>query len=95
MSIRSDERLGSEKMLPLIFKMALPAVAAQLVNLLYGVIDRIYIGHIKGVGGEALAGVGITTSVIILISHLLIFLDVRVVWRRSDAMPAPTPPSSA
>ena len=55
-------------MLPLIFKMALPAVAAQLVNLLYGVIDRIYIGHIKGVGGEALAGVGITTSVIILIS---------------------------
>lgn len=61
-------------MLPLVFKMALPAVAAQLVNLLYGVIDKIYIGHIEGVGGEALAGVGITTSVIILIaafSHLV------------------------
>ena len=40
--------------------MALPAVAAQLVNLLYGVIDKIYIGHIEGVGGDALAGVGIT-----------------------------------
>lgn len=65
---RSDERLGTERMLSLVFKMALPAVAAQLVNLLYGVIDRIYIGHIKGVGGEALAGVGITSSVIILIA---------------------------
>ena len=64
----SDERLGTEKMLPLVFKMALPAVAAQLVNLLYGVIDKIYIGHIPGIGGEALAGVGITTAVILLIS---------------------------
>lgn len=74
MSIRSDEKLGTERMLPLIFRMALPAVAAQLVNLLYGVIDKIYIGHIEGVGGAALAGVGITTSVIILIaafSHLV------------------------
>ena len=74
MDIRSDEKLGKERMLPLVFKMALPAVAAQLVNLLYGVIDKIYIGHIEGIGGEALAGVGITTSVIILIaafSHLV------------------------
>lgn len=74
MNVKSDEKLGIDRMLPLIFKMALPAVAAQLVNLLYGVIDKIYIGHIDGVGGEALAGVGITTSVIILIaafSHLV------------------------
>ena len=68
MNTRSDEKLGTERMLPLIFKMALPAVLAQLVNLLYGVIDRIYIGHIEGVGGEALAGVGITTSVIIFVA---------------------------
>ena len=68
MNTRSDERLGTEKMLPLVFKMALPSVAAQLVNLLYGIIDKIYIGHIPGVGGEALAGVGITTSVILFIS---------------------------
>lgn len=68
MNTRSDERLGTERMLPLVFKMALPSVAAQLVNLLYGIIDKIYIGHIPGVGGEALAGVGITTSVILFIS---------------------------
>lgn len=67
-STHSDEKLGTERMLPLVLKMALPSVAAQLVNLLYGVVDKIYIGHIEGVGGEALAGVGITTSVILLIS---------------------------
>ena len=68
MANHSDERLGTERMLPLVFKMALPSVAAQLVNLLYGVVDKIYIGHIEGVGGESLAGVGITTSVIMLIA---------------------------
>lgn len=55
-------------MLPLMFRMALPAVAAQFVNLLYNIVDRIYIGHIPGIGTEALAGVGVTTSIVILIS---------------------------
>ena len=64
----AEERLGNERMLPLVFKMALPAVLAQLVNLLYNVIDRIYIGHIEEVGKNALAGVGITSSVIMLIA---------------------------
>lgn len=68
MNTHSDERLGTERMLPLVFKMALPSVAAQLVNLLYGIVDKIYIGHIEGVGKEALAGVGITTSVILFIA---------------------------
>ena len=63
-----EERLGTERMLPLIFKMALPAVAAQFVNLLYSIVDRVYIGHIPGIGTDALAGVGVTTSLIILIS---------------------------
>lgn len=63
-----EERLGTERMLPLVFKMALPAVAAQFVNLLYNLVDRIYIGHIPEIGTDALAGVGVTTSVIILIS---------------------------
>ena len=50
-----EERLGTERMLPLVFKMALPAVAAQFVNLLYSMVDRIYIGHIPGIGTDALA----------------------------------------
>lgn len=63
-----EERLGTEKMLPLVIKMALPAVAAQLVNLLYGIVDRMFIGHIPVIGTEALAGIGVTNSVIILIA---------------------------
>ena len=68
MNNRYEERLGTDKMLPLVFRMALPAVAAQFVNLLYNIVDRIYIGHIPGIGTEALAGVGVTTSIVILIS---------------------------
>lgn len=63
-----EERLGTERMLPLIFHMALPAIAAQIVNLLYNLVDRIYIGHIPGIGTDALAGIGVTSSIIILIS---------------------------
>lgn len=63
-----EERLGTDRMLPLVFRMALPAVAAQLVNLLYSIVDRIYIGHIPGIGTDALAGIGVTSSIIILIS---------------------------
>ncbi|WP_294474081.1 MATE family efflux transporter [uncultured Bacteroides sp.] len=68
MTSKYEERLGTERMLPLVFKMALPAVAAQFVNLLYSIVDRVYIGHIPGIGTDALAGVGVTTSLIVLIS---------------------------
>ena len=63
-----EARLGTDWMLPLVFRMALPAVMAQLVNLLYNLVDRIYIGHIPDIGTDALAGIGVTGSVIILIS---------------------------
>lgn len=63
-----EEQLGTDPMLRLIFRMALPAVAAQFVNLLYAIVDRVYIGHIPGIGTDALAGVGVTMSIVILIS---------------------------
>lgn len=62
------KRLGTDRMLPLVFRMALPAVIAQIVNLLYNIVDRIYIGHIPGIGTQALAGIGVAGSLIILIS---------------------------
>lgn len=68
MNNKYEERLGTDRMLPLVFRMALPAVAAQLVNLLYNIVDRVYIGHIPGIGTDALAGIGVTSSIIILIS---------------------------
>ena len=63
-----EKRLGNAPMRSLVFKMAMPAIAAQLVNLLYNIVDRIYIGHIPNIGTHALAGVGLTAAVVILIA---------------------------
>ena len=49
-------------------RLALPAVAAQLINILYNLVDKMFIGHIPGVGKQALAGVGVTAPVILAIS---------------------------
>ena len=51
-----------------VMRMALPLIAAQLVNVLYNVVDRIYIGHIPNVGSMALTGVGIALPVISILS---------------------------
>ena len=75
-----EERLGTDRMLPLVFRMALPAVAAQIVNLLYNIVDRIYIGHIPGIGTDALAGIGVTSSVIILISAFSSIVGAGGLW---------------
>lgn len=63
-----EEKLKTAPLVPLIFSMALPSVMAQLVNLLYSIVDRIYIGHMEDVGTDALAGIGVTSAVILLIS---------------------------
>ncbi|MFI3169851.1 MAG: MATE family efflux transporter [Faecalibacterium sp.] len=68
MANKYEESLGMQPMLPLIIRMAIPSVAAQIVNLLYSVVDRIYIGRIPEVGTTALAGIGITASLLALIS---------------------------
>lgn len=49
-------------------KLAVPAVAAQLINILYNMVDKMFIGHIPEVGKQALAGVGVTTPMILAIS---------------------------
>lgn len=62
------EGFGTEKLGPLLFRMAMPMVAAQIVNLLYSIVDRIYIGHLPQVGTTALAGAGLCNTIIILVS---------------------------
>ena len=62
--------LGRDKIPRLMMRLALPAVAAQLVNALYNIVDRMYIGHIPGQGDLALTGVGVTFAVIMLVSAL-------------------------
>lgn len=68
MNNESTNKLGTEKIGKLLFSLSLPAIIAQLVNMLYSVVDRIYIGHIPKVGASALTGVGITFPVIMIIS---------------------------
>ena len=50
------------------FRIAIPAVAAQIINILYNLVDKMFIGHIPGVGKQALAGVGVTAPVILAVS---------------------------
>ncbi len=69
-----DEAFENAPMLGLIMKMALPCVAAQLVNLLYSIVDRIFIGHIPEIGADALAGVGVCSTIIILVSAFANFV---------------------
>lgn len=70
---KNDERLGNAPLGKLMLSMALPAVAAQVINVLYNIVDRIYIGHIAGNGELALTGVGVTAPIIMVISAFSAF----------------------
>ncbi|MCH4208292.1 MAG: MATE family efflux transporter [Solobacterium sp.] len=60
--------LGKEPIGKLLLKLSLPTVAAQLINMLYNIVDRIYIGHIPGTGALALTGVGVCLPIIMTVS---------------------------
>lgn len=60
--------LGTEPIGKLLFKLAVPTVVAQLINMLYNIVDRIYIGHMPGNGRLALTGVGVCMPIIMIIS---------------------------
>ena len=60
--------LGNGSIKKLMLRMSLPALLAQLVNLFYNIVDRIYIGHLPEIGGAALTGVGLFTPILMLIT---------------------------
>lgn len=64
----SNAYLGTENARKLIFRLALPTVTAQIVNMLYNLVDRIYIGHIADVGQQALTGLGVCQPIIMFIA---------------------------
>lgn len=64
----NKEFLGTEPIGKLLFKLSIPTVVAQLINMLYNIVDRIYIGHIPGDGSLALTGVGVCMPLIMLVS---------------------------
>ncbi|MGN1020943.1 MAG: MATE family efflux transporter [Aristaeellaceae bacterium] len=60
--------LGSGSVGKLMVRLAVPTITAQLVNMLYNLVDRIYIGHIPDIGTEALTGVGVCFPIIMMVS---------------------------
>ena len=64
----NKEFLATEPIGKLLLRLAIPTLAAQMINMLYNIIDRIYIGHIPGSGALALTGVGVCMPLIMIIS---------------------------
>ena len=64
----TNQDMGTGSVRKLMVQMAVPAVVGQVINLLYNVVDRIYIGHIPEIGGAALTGVGLFTPILMLIT---------------------------
>lgn len=67
-SASKEADLGRDPIGTLLLSLALPAITAQIINLLYNMVDRMYIGHIPEIGPDALTGVGVTMPVIMCIS---------------------------
>ena len=68
MSASKNQDMGSGSIKKWMVQLALPALVGQVVNLLYNIVDRIYIGHIPEIGGAALTGVGLFTPILMLIT---------------------------
>ena len=78
--------LGTEPIGKLLLKLSIPTVIAQLINMLYNIVDRIYIGHIPGEGSLALTGVGVCMPIIMLVSAFAALISTGGAPRASISM---------
>lgn len=78
--------LGTEPVGKLLLKLAIPTVTAQLINMLYNIVDRVFIGHMPGDGDLALTGIGICFPLIMLISAFAVLVSGGGAPRASIAM---------
>ena len=78
--------MGSGDVKKLLLQLMIPAVVAQVVNLLYNIVDRIYIGHIPGIGAAALTGVGLFTPILMLLNAFAMLIGVGGAPRTAIAM---------
>ena len=85
---KREADLGRDPVGPLLVRLALPTICAQVVNLLYNIVDRIYIGQIPGEGALALTGMGVTFPVITLISAFASLIGMGGAPRASISMGA-------
>ncbi len=84
--LHANSTLGTQSIPKLMLRMAVPSVVAQLVNLLYNIVDRIYIGHIDGVGATALTGVGLCLPLIMFMNAFAMLVSSGGAPRASIAM---------
>lgn len=78
--------LGKEPIGKLLWKMSIPAIAAQIINLLYNLVDRVYIGHMPGDGALALTGVGVCMPIIMIVTAFAALVSNGGAPRASMAM---------
>lgn len=81
-----NTNLAQDSVGKLLIKLALPAITSQIVNMLYNIIDRIYIGHIPDIGTQALTGVGVCLPLIMVISAFASLASMGGAPRASIAM---------
>ncbi len=82
----NENELGTAPVGRTLFRLALPTVAAQVINMLYNVVDRVYIGHMKETGSLALTGVGVCLPLIMIVSAFACFVSAGSASRSSMFM---------
>ena len=80
----NNDFLGTAPVGKLLFKLAIPTVLAQLINMLYNIVDRIYIGHMPEVGDLALTGVGVCLPIILFVSAFAALISAGGAPRAAD-----------
>ena len=80
--MKKENDLGRDEIGALVWRTALPSMLAQFVSVLYSIVDRMYIGHIAGVGETALAGVGVCGPVVTMVGSAAVWIS----WGASPLM---------
>lgn len=73
--ITREEQMATQSIGKLMVSMTFPSILAQVINILYSIIDRVYIGHMESVGANALTGVGVTFCITVFISSFAAFIN--------------------
>lgn len=81
-----NQEMGTAGIKKMMVRLAVPAMVGQVINLLYNIVDRIYIGHIPEIGGSALTGVGLFTPILMLITAFALLAGAGGAPRAAIAM---------
>lgn len=82
----NDERMGNKKILPLLVEFSIPAIIGMLVNAIYNVVDRIFIGNAPGLGAIGIAGITISYPITLVLMAISLMVGVGGATRFSIAL---------